>query len=1250
MAKIPNVSRPRSQVTEIGCINPRDVPGTRSTAAKLTGDSPRSVPNLAHNLGPTKSRGALCLLAGFAIVLQLAILVYLGLASYWLKPGNQCQMVSYGYPMPAVRTVLLVIGELICFYVVEKLNMEQTWASRPTQPDLKDSLGPRILWLQRGDYINSEGYSSFCLFGHRACTSMMNSWQRGQLEEDLTFLLLFYSCWWLWFKVNRERPRHSARSKKYLESLVITGTLARAFGCIISFTGLQIMHWLVLTAQLAAAPVMIFLRYPIRLVARNNPPSQYILGGNELAWLATGFGGGPNSFWTSPGNPKWNNNLQQAPDGILDGKSYGKSWERSMVAEAGRDKLASLDESQIENGLNGVFRIHKQLNKLNNRTEPTSKFAMSVARSVEAVMNTIFSQKEYPELKTLSWPVYGHRGSSELGKINLSTKRGEDKRWVACAAEIEAVLLWLSRMKKGEYTVPNSAPLGDGTGDYWLQEKQAVVQQHTMRLLGDNEEYVRQDLRWYLGGGVGIVSEVQMDEPSTPTIEGPASATTNTIEIQTRNIVGSSNSSLEIPPNRQQWARFKTQRIQLYSGSSKTTPNPTNKSSQRERYDHLAVVADSPLELLLAQDLFLGFMWAVSDKMRRLDVEPTLCQSNQIQPKKSEWFDSLGLENTTLSSIAREIERAGLGKLEDAYASIILPLSVKQKLPIPHCLITHARERANYFVTRKIWEGARDVYTNLFRTCSVFGLASPLAIRATATLYEGLREIRALEYLWERSGPTALGGGEVAKVGLGLQRELGTADERVVSYLEIMQKVQRRHITTTSEDTSSADCHQNIKGSGSGKNPCDAGALIGFSPYDKGSLWLTPLHCAVIAGEWVEIECYLAGGTRVNAKDVLGWTPLHYAATQGSQRISKLLLSKPGFAGACLDMKDLAGRTALHQAADNGHEEVVQFLLENGACIGERDNHGSTALHLAAQNGHSDTLRVLLANSAEKEGRDQFGWRPLNCAASGGHLEVVDLLLQKGTDKEPIDQRKQRPLHHAAHNGYRDIVVLLLGGGADREAKNTRGSRPMHYAALGGHLEVIRVLLENGAEADAENRYFQRPLHYAATCGYLDVVQLLLENNANKEAKTIFSQTPLHLAAFMGHLDVVKLLLERGVKTEVEDMFKLTPLHCAAYSGHLEIVRILLDKPTANPNVEDKDGWRPLHHAAGSGASDVVRLLLKSGADIEAKNHDGESAYDTAIRSGHPAVAQLLLNCREDGETRNIKGLKSEASIAAPGT
>jgi ankyrin repeat protein len=49
-----------------------------------------------------------------------------------------------------------------------------------------------------------------------------------------------------------------------------------------------------------------------------------------------------------------------------------------------------------------------------------------------------------------------------------------------------------------------------------------------------------------------------------------------------------------------------------------------------------------------------------------------------------------------------------------------------------------------------------------------------------------------------------------------------------------------------------------------------------------------------------------------------------------------------------------------------------------------------------------------------------------------------------------------------------------------------------------------------------------------------------------------------------------------------------------------------------------------LHRAAEFGHDTVVRLMLEEGADVEAKNGNGETALHVAARRGHEAVVQLL--------------------------
>jgi len=84
-----------------------------------------------------------------------------------------------------------------------------------------------------------------------------------------------------------------------------------------------------------------------------------------------------------------------------------------------------------------------------------------------------------------------------------------------------------------------------------------------------------------------------------------------------------------------------------------------------------------------------------------------------------------------------------------------------------------------------------------------------------------------------------------------------------------------------------------------------------------------PLHFAALRHSPEIAEMLLAHGARINAREVMGRTPLHFAATrQDSAGLAKFLVSH----GADPTIKDDGGLTPLDNARKTGFAEMIDFL------------------------------------------------------------------------------------------------------------------------------------------------------------------------------------------------------------------------------------------------------------------------------------------------------------------------------------
>ena len=74
-----------------------------------------------------------------------------------------------------------------------------------------------------------------------------------------------------------------------------------------------------------------------------------------------------------------------------------------------------------------------------------------------------------------------------------------------------------------------------------------------------------------------------------------------------------------------------------------------------------------------------------------------------------------------------------------------------------------------------------------------------------------------------------------------------------------------------------------------------------------------------------------------------GWTPLHYACTEGHLAVADYLLSK----GAKVDALSESDTTPLMMAVRSGNIQLVRLLLDRGADLQIRNHQGFSAIDVA---------------------------------------------------------------------------------------------------------------------------------------------------------------------------------------------------------------------------------------------------------------------------------------------------------------
>ena len=445
------------------------------------------------------------------------------------------------------------------------------------------------------------------------------------------------------------------------------------------------------------------------------------------------------------------------------------------------------------------------------------------------------------------------------------------------------------------------------------------------------------------------------------------------------------------------------------------------------------------------------------------------------------------------------------------------------------------------------------------------------------------------------------------------------------------------------------------------------------------------------------VEALLAAGADANAADDHGVTPLARACENASVALVGRLLA----AGANPSLAQTNGLTPLMTAARTGSLEVVEALLAHGADVDAATAATrETALMWAVAEGHRDTVRALIAAGADVRPNPRQAFSPLIAAAGNGDIETAELLLAAGAGVDDTGWDGAHPLAYAVIFGQGAFAHFLLEQGADPNGA-VDGVTALHAAAGPVNTWLKAWNRQHGGPPRARAGSSRAPSSRLALGDRLPLVDALLASGADPNVRMTASgvteqgfvrngaydtfatgtgdvagATPLWVAAFATNpgpgrprfgwqthrstADILRSLLAAGASPGITTVDGTTPMMAAAGCGRTahwtntpraarqpmaeEAIAVLIEAGL-DVNATNEGDFTALHCAAFSGLNEVVELLVARGADIDARDWRGRTAFrlaEGAKQSFHyqawPEVAAVLA------------GLGADTSLGIPGT
>lgn len=338
--------------------------------------------------------------------------------------------------------------------------------------------------------------------------------------------------------------------------------------------------------------------------------------------------------------------------------------------------------------------------------------------------------------------------------------------------------------------------------------------------------------------------------------------------------------------------------------------------------------------------------------------------------------------------------------------------------------------------------------------------------------------------------------------------------------------------------------------------------------------------------------------------------------------------------GAC-SRQEKPKLTPLMKAAYGGNSLRVEKLLSQGANVLEvYPQTQKTILMMAVQ--HPDIVeKILQIDSSNINAQTTEGWSALMFVTPlvPTPEKSIELLIKYGADTELKDKNGRTAISWAAGYGNIKALQALIAAQADINTLDNDHQTPLMWAATMGKNQAFELLLQAGADINIVDK------NGSSVFMRVNKINLSLPKDIALNTQLIsYGMSPLDWAAIYNNISLIRALIKNGMSPNTTNQNRTTPLMRAAGLGNNQAIKILLEKG-ADIQAKDKNGntaltWAVLEHDFPK----TIKLLLQHGAKVDEKNHDGITPLMWAAALGLKKSVKLLLEQKADPNLLDNKG------------